>query len=71
MDAELQAIPGMDQTAFFAVWERLLRAFTRGGLSTPVNLHQLFIPDSSGVKLGMTRVAGTHRPWAMLSYPFR
>ena len=32
MDAELQAIPGMDQTAFFAVWERLLRAFTRGSL---------------------------------------
>jgi hypothetical protein len=32
MDAELQAIPGMDQTAFFAVWERLLRAFTQGSL---------------------------------------
>jgi len=32
MDVELQAIPGMDQTALFAVWERLLRAFSQGSL---------------------------------------
>jgi hypothetical protein len=29
MDAELQAITGMCQTALFAVWERLLRALPR------------------------------------------
>jgi len=32
--AELQAITGMCQTAFFAVWKRLLRAYPQGSLST-------------------------------------
>ena len=32
MDVELQAITRMCQTALFAVWERLLRTFTRGSL---------------------------------------
>jgi len=38
MEAEFQAIPWMDQTAFFAVWERLLRTCPQGCLNTPVNL---------------------------------
>ena len=38
MEAELQAVPWMGETALFAVSERLLRAFTRGRLLMLVNL---------------------------------
>jgi len=41
MDAELQAIPWMDQTAFFAVWERLLRTYPWGGLRELVKLKSI------------------------------
>jgi len=33
MDAALQAVTGMCQTAQFAVWERLLRTYPRDSLS--------------------------------------
>jgi hypothetical protein len=55
MDVELQAIPGMGETALFAVSERLLRAFSRGRLWTLVNLRTVVYPGQRCAQAGMTK----------------
>ncbi len=52
MEAELQAITRMGETALFTVSERLLRAFSRGRLWTPVNLRSVVYRGDSGIGQG-------------------